>query len=52
MQYFSIALLLTTTLMAGAIQAEVSGNLCEGLFTGNQRVAIPAAAKPPFMKYY
>ncbi len=52
MQYFSIALLLTTSLMAGATQAAESDNLCEGLFTGTGRVAIPAVAKPPFMKYY
>lgn len=29
-----------------------SDNLCDGLFTGKERVAIPAVARPPFMKYY
>ncbi len=52
MQNFSIALLLTTSIMAGATHAAASENLCEGLFTGTERVAIPAVAEPPFMKYY
>ena len=47
-----ILALLLTTAMAGASNAAASDNLCEGLFTGTGRVAIPAVAKPPFMKYY
>lgn len=48
---------LTTTLLAsvivlGTAQAASTPNLCEGLFTSNDRVTIPAVAKPPFMKYY
>lgn len=41
-----------TTVMAGAAHAASSDNLCEGLFTGTERVAVPAVAKPPFMKYF
>lgn len=43
---------LLTTVMAGATHAASSDNLCEGLFTGTDRVTVPAVAKPPFMKYY
>ncbi|MFK7997615.1 MAG: hypothetical protein AB8B87_26045 [Granulosicoccus sp.] len=38
--------------MTGAAHAASTDNLCEGLFTGKERVAIPAVAKPPFMQYY
>ncbi|PID59481.1 MAG: hypothetical protein CSB44_12935 [Gammaproteobacteria bacterium] len=27
-------------------------NLCEGLFTGQDRVRIPAVARPPYLRYY
>lgn len=38
--------------MLGAAQASASENLCEGLFTGTERVNVAAVAKPPFMRYY
>ncbi len=51
MQHVFIAGLLCTA-MAGAALAASTDNLCEGLFTGTERVAVPAVAKPPFMKFY
>lgn len=44
--------LFISTLMAGAAQAASTDNLCEGLFTSKERVAIPAVAKPPYMQAY
>ena len=44
--------ILVSSVMFGAAQAASTDNLCEGLFTGKERVLVPAVAKPPFMKYY
>lgn len=52
MRHFTTALLLSGSLVGAAQTAAASDNLCEGLFTGTERVAIPAVAKPPFMRYY
>ncbi len=43
---------LASAIVLGTAQAADKPNLCEGLFTSNERVTIPAVAKPPFMKYY
>ncbi len=51
MRPFFIATLLCTA-MSGAAQAAASDNLCEGLFTGTDRVTVDPVAKPPFMRYY
>jgi len=51
MRPFFIATLLCTA-MSGAAHAAASDNLCEGLFTGTERVAVDPVAKPPFMRYY
>ncbi|MFK7893171.1 MAG: hypothetical protein AB8B63_20320 [Granulosicoccus sp.] len=40
---------LIISVAATVLRAE---DLCAGLFTGTERVAVPAVAKPPFMKYY
>ena len=39
-------------LVCTGAQAANTENLCEGLFTSNERVKIPAVAKPPFMRFY
>ena len=51
MHKFTTALL-ASAMMLGTAQAASTQNLCEGLFTSNERVKIPAVAKPPFMKYF
>lgn len=38
--------------LVGTAEATSSPNLCEGLFTGKERVAVAPVAKPPFMKYF
>ncbi|MFT4727826.1 MAG: hypothetical protein ACI9UN_002324 [Granulosicoccus sp.] len=43
---------LLCTFMSGAAHAASSDNLCEGLYSGKDRVGVPQVAKPPFMKYY
>lgn len=43
---------LVSVLLLGSVQAATSDNLCEGMFTGTERVAIPPVAKPPFKRYY
>ena len=46
---------LVSALISGfvtAASAASTENLCEGLFTSKERVAIPAVAKPPYMQYY
>jgi len=44
--------LIASTLLGGVAQAANAENLCEGLFTGKERVAIPAVAKPPYLQPY
>lgn len=48
----TLAAALLCTVMVGAANAAASDKLCEGLFTGTERVNVPAVAKPPFMKFY
>ena len=43
---------LLCTFISGAAHAASTDNLCEGLYSGKDRVGIPQVAKPPFMKYY
>ena len=47
-----ITSVLVSAAMLGPAHAASTDNLCDGLFTSTERVAIPAVAKPPFMKYY
>jgi hypothetical protein len=51
MQKLVISALVCAALF-GTHEAARAENLCEGLFTSKERVAVPPVAKPPFMKYY
>ena len=50
--YKVLTKLVIASTMFGAAQAADTDNLCEGLFTSKERVAIPTVAKPPFMRYF